>query len=355
MARRQSKQKVILGVIIAIVAIAAFGGVLYALEHHGSTNKNQTGEVTEAAEPVVLYLGDDEYEITHNIESYLLIGTDDSGNVNKEGTKKYRGRMADFLLLLVMDRTENTFGFLQLDRNTMTDVPLMDTDGNGEGEAFEQICCANWYGGKPEHGCNNTMYCVSQLLGEMPIDGYYTIHMSDVGILNHAVGGVQITLEDDFSGSDPAMTKGTTLVLNDKQAEIFVRGRMTIGKGDNESRMKRQQQYMQGFKTKAWQKMGSDPSFMEGLYKALEEDAVTSIPANQVSVIANQMYKGKDQGILTLDGKTKIGTTLDDGQKHEEFYPRTKSIADCMVQLCGIDEEHIHIYGEDDAYFEEDE
>ena len=355
MARRQSRKKAILGVIIAVVVIAAFGCGLYLLEHHDGRHKHKAVEGTEAVEPTILYLGDDEYEITHNVESYLLIGTDDSGKVKAEGTRKYRGRMADFLLLLVLDRTDNTYGFLQIDRNTMTDVPYMDTDGNGEGNAFEQICTANWYGGKPEHGCNNCMYCVSQLLGEMPIQGYYTIHMSDVGILNHAVGGVQITLEDDFSAEDPAMTKGTTLVLNDKQAEIFVRGRMNIGEGDNASRMARQRQYMQGFKSKAWQKLGTDASFIDSLYKQLEDDAVTTIPPSEVSVIVNQMYKGEDLGILDLDGKTKIGTTLKDGKKHEEFYPKTSSIADCMVKLCGIDEEHIHIYGEDDEYFGEDE
>ena len=341
--------------IIAIVVIAAFGGGLYLLEHHGDGSRSESGEAEQAAEPTILYIGDDEYEITHNIESYLLIGTDDSGKVEAEGTKKYRGRMADFLTLLVIDRTENTYGFLQIDRNTMTDVPLMDTDGNGEGTAFEQICTANWYGGKPEHGCNNCMYVVNQLLGEFPIQGYYQIHMSDIGTLNHAVGGVQVTLEDDFSAEDPAMTKGTTILLSDQQAETFVRGRMNIGEGDNASRMRRQRQYMDGFKTKAWQKMGEDPSFVEALYKQLEKDAVTDIPPNQVSVVANQMYKGEDMGTLYLDGKTKIGTTLKDGKKHEEFYPKKKSIAECMVKLCGIDEEHIHIYGEDDAWFDAQE
>ena len=51
-----------------------------------------------------------------------------------------------FLLLMVLDHTDDTISYLQIDRNTMVDVPYIGVDGNGEGENFEQICTASWYG-----------------------------------------------------------------------------------------------------------------------------------------------------------------------------------------------------------------
>lgn len=325
--------------------IAAFGVTLYMLENAWGDESDD--ELSDSDCPV-LYIGDTELELTHNLETYLIIGTDASGNAEAKG-KKYEGRMADFLLLYVMDKTDNTFGFLQIDRNTMAEIPMMDDEGNGEGELTRQICTANWYGGTPEDGCSNTVFAVGQLLGDLEIDGYYSLNMEDIGTLNHAVDGVEVTLKDDFSAMDPEMTKGKTLTLTDEQAEIFVRGRMSLEDDTNENRMDNQAQYMEAFQKKAKAKMGEDPSFVNDLYKELKDDAVTDIPQNHISVMANQMYRGEDLGNLRLEGKTKLGTTLKDGKVHEEFYANEKSIIECMATLCGVDDDHITVEtGEDE-------
>lgn len=49
-------------------------------------------------------------------------------------------------------------------------------------------------------------------LGEF-IDFYVAMNMDGISELNDLAGGVTVTLEDDFSSIDPAMTKGTTLTL----------------------------------------------------------------------------------------------------------------------------------------------
>lgn len=49
-------------------------------------------------------------------------------------------------------------------------------------------------------------------LGES-VDFYVAMNMDGISELNDLAGGVTVTLEDDFSSIDPAMTKGTTLTL----------------------------------------------------------------------------------------------------------------------------------------------
>ena len=337
---RQSKRKVILWLIVAVIAIVAFGFVVHMLEN--ALDEEIADYDISSDEGIIIYLNETEYEITDKFEAYLLIGTDDSGNVEAEGTDKYRGPMSDFLLLYIMDKTAGTHGYLQIDRNTMVDVPYIGPDGNGEGENYEQICTASWYGNNPTVGCYNSVYCVSTLLGELPIDGFYSIHMSDIGKLNHAVGGVELTLDEDFSAVDPAMTKGATLLLSDAQAETYVRGRMEVGEGTNEERLHRQLTYMEKYKEKVRTLIGEDPNFVNELWDSLQSGAVTDISENRISVMANEMYKGKDLGIMTIDGETKTGKTLDDGLEHEEFYADEASIAEALVKLCGIDEDHIY-------------
>lgn len=78
------------------------------------------------------------------------------------------------------------------------------------------------------------------------IDFYVAMNMDGISELNDLAGGVTVTLEDDFSSIDPAMTKGTTLTLHGNQAETFVRSRMTVGDGTNASRMECQSVYAGG-------------------------------------------------------------------------------------------------------------
>lgn len=67
----------------------------------------------------------------------------------------------------------------------------------------------------------NTEKAVSDLFAGIPIDYYVTMDLDGISTFNDALGGVTVTLEDDFSQIDPEMVKGTTICLQGKQAEIL--------------------------------------------------------------------------------------------------------------------------------------
>lgn len=330
---RKAKTKAVLAALGVILLVAALALGLHYID---SRPESEEQHQDSSADAECLYIGENEYEITHNLETYLMIGSDDSGNEDRKKNEEYHGGMADFIMLVVLDKTDNTYGFLPIDRDTITNVPKISSEGEEADDAIEQICTARWYGKDPEQGCQNTVDCVSDLLGGLEIDGYYSINMHDIGTLNDAVGGVTVNIEDDFTSEDPEMRPGSTIRLNDEQAELFVRGRMEIGDGTNESRMKRQEEFMKGFKEAAAAKMKEDPDFVNELYKELQEKAVTDIPGNRVSAMANRMYKGRSLGIFRIKGEHKEGTTLDDGLVHMEFRPSEESIAEEMTQLCSL-------------------
>ena len=51
------------------------------------------------------------------------------------------------------------------------------------------------------------------------IDFYLAMSLDGISVLNDLAGGVTVTLEDDFSAADPAMTKRATLTLQGDQAD----------------------------------------------------------------------------------------------------------------------------------------
>jgi anionic cell wall polymer biosynthesis LytR-Cps2A-Psr (LCP) family protein len=314
----------------------------YVVKHRNNPNDEATETTAYKSEAEwqlesqpVLHFGDRTYRYDHDILTYLFIGTDDSGNEFGTGTD-YRGRMADFLLVATFDKTDKTYGFLQINRDTMTEVERIDNDGTELGPMEMQICVSHWYGTDEVSSSVITTQTVSDFLGGLHVDGYYTLHMSDVGKLNSLVGGVQITIDEDLTKIDPAMKPGATIVLDDMQAQRYVRARMDVGDGENTSRMKRQTVYLNAFMDQALAKLQEDPKFIDEMFDTFEDVAVTDISKKELSVIGQQMRTGENKGILQIEGETKIGQALGDGVDHTEFYADEKSKIRQMEKLYSL-------------------
>ncbi len=279
-----------------------------------------------------------DYTYDHRIESYLLIGTDHSGREDGRGDR-YQGSMADFLALLVLDKTDEKYSLIHLNRDTVTKIQLLlEDDSVGEYRDM-QLCTAHWYGSSREVSCENTVEAVSAMLGELPVDGYYSLPMDEIPSLNSVVGGVTVTVEDDFSSTDPSLEMGKTVTLSDEQAFHYVRDRMDVGDGGNRSRMRRQRQYLKGFEEKAKEQAKEDPQLAAEIYQGFQQMAVTDLNGNQVSKIANLLVKYEDGGHYEFEGKTEEGDILGDGMDHAMFFPDKASVIEVMTEAYSLQKE----------------
>ena len=141
-------------------------------------------------------------------------------------------------------------------------------------------------------------------------------------------GGVTVTLEDDFSAADPAMTKGATLTLQGDQAEIFVRRRMDIGEGTNEARMVRQEEYLTQLSAQLESRVQQDQQFTAQVYDALQPYLVTDLAKGR---LVNEVWAAKDDTVepaIALEGEHKVA---EDG--FTEFYPTEESIQKAVLEL----------------------
>ena len=180
----------------------------------------------------------------NEVTNYLFIGVDKENVTQVSGHQS--GGQADFLVVLSIDRVRRSITPVMLDRDVMVEMQTYGVFGHPAGTRVMQLCLAQAYSGVDVSGSVNTMETVEKLLQGIDIHHYVVLDMTAIPLVNDALGGVEVTLQDDFTSFDPAMTKGTTLRLMGKQAEFFVRGRMTVADGSNASRMGRQQQYLSG-------------------------------------------------------------------------------------------------------------
>lgn len=321
-----------------ILAMVAFGIGLKIFENHMpepviSEDDFLTDEQSEELVALgSLKLNGNIYSYYHDFETYLIMGTDKTG----ADSKVYQGSMSDFLMLVIVDKTDNNYSFLPINRDTMSEVRLIQDDGTGAATAELQLCTAHWYGGNAGQSCANTVESISKLFGGLKIDGYYAIPMDEIPKLNHSVGGVTVTLLEDFQDIDRQMKKGETLALSDEQAYHYIHDRYGVGDEKNTSRMKRQQQYMEAFFSKAKEKTKSDKAYVSQLFRNFEQTATTNLTAKKISGLANRLIKGTQKGFFEIQGTSKIGKALGDGIDHAEFYPDKESIIDVMTKIYGL-------------------
>ena len=333
---RGSRRRVVIGILVAVFLIALFGLAVYLIEKHGLLDE-QFGDSGDwgknGAEQFSLELNDREYVSSDDIDAYLVIGKDDP----KEGEQGYNGEMADFLMLVLIDNTTQKYGFYQINRDTITYVDVLDEKGNSKGAMTQQICIAHWYGLDAEQRNSNTVAAARNLFGGLPIDGYYTISMSDMGLINNAIGGVVVDIEEDMTNVDPEFVKGTSILLKDDQAEKFVRARMAVGEGSNEERMRRQSQYMQKAYNLIMNQLRERPEYINDLYQELHEIVETDSGSKDLSNIADRMINFESEGIIKFSGESTTGQHLEDGVEHAEFYPDGQSIVDCLKKVMNLE------------------
>ena len=327
-------------VLILCAAFCVIVGVLYLLDRRQSGTRQTSGEAsaaggkpdTEEDYTGYLQLYGQDYLYSHDIATYLFLGTDASGHEDGNGDA-YQGSMGDYINLLVVDKTDQTYASLLLNRDTMTDVQLLQKDGIVPESQVMQLCCAHWYGGDRQASCENMVQAVSQMLGGLWIDGYYAVSMKNIPQINALVGGVTLTVQGDFSRCDKSLVEGETVTLTDEQAYHYIHERINADDGENLSRMKRQRQYMEAFVAQAKEKMRQEPSFGVDAIDQLKGAATTDISGSRLSKLVRKLDTYQDLGVFQFDGETRIGQALDDGLDHTEFYPQETSVVGVMTQL----------------------
>lgn len=317
----------ILVVVLAVVLIA----VLYLggrwLEEQNSLPESR-GDYTQRYEyeDLIEYQGHT-YRRKNGVVSILLMGIDKQST--RSDISGYRdGGQADFLRLLVLDSQKKQVVQFQIDRDSMTPITILGVMGNESGVRTAQICLAHGFGDGKEQSCELTADAVSGMLFGAPVDFYMALNLDGISVLNDLMGGVTVTLEDDFSAYDPTMTPGTTLTLMGEQAEIYARRRMEIGEGTNASRMVRQEEYIAALASMLYKRVSKDKEFIGVVYDQLEPYLTTNLSRGR---LINEVWAAKEYDRVPSIKPDGVHEIADDG--FVQFYPDLTPIEPILMDL----------------------
>lgn len=308
------------GLILILVLVMIFSG-LQILE---STFFIPT--VPEAAPPSKTITRDGvDYFPRQDITVMLVMGIDEFGAVESSG-ESYNSGAADMVTLLIFDEKNEQTRILCLNRDTMLNVSVLGINGQKAGTTFAQLAIAHTYGSGLEDSCENTRDTVSDFLYGINIDHYVSANMDAINLMNDAVGGVTVYVEDDFSAVDPTITKGE-VTLRGQQAINFVRTRKNLGDQLNISRMERHKTYASGFMEAFRDKMDEGEEFALTLYEEISPYIVTDC---SVTVLTSMMERYADYEIVEIVSPT--GRNLM-GEKYFEFHVDSEQLDELILRL----------------------
>lgn len=274
----------------------------------------------------VMNVGGKEYQLNPNVQTMLVLGLDKfEGQV--ENDAYYNDQQADFLMLLVIDDQAKTYSAIHINRDTMAEMNILGVAGGKAGTVTQQIALAHTYGNGKEVSCRNTAEAVSKLLLNSKVNHYISVTMDAVPVFNDLVGGVEVEVLDDFSGIDDTLKKGETVTLRGQQALRYVRTRYGMEDSTNNTRMLRQQQYMENLLNKTRLCIENNENFIIDASVNMADYMVADRTVNQLQTLFNKLSSYTFNGIRSFEGD------LFKGERFMEFYPDEDSIQEIVVDL----------------------
>jgi len=325
--RKNSKSSVLITVLLLAVIGAGFLGIrLYEQQQEAERAALYVDEPYQSNQLVLNYEGVD-YRLRDDLDTYLFLGIDKFTENLPKGEFYRNYQQCDFLFLMIVDHTNKSYSALHINRDTMAEIRQLGLNGQTVGTEIAQLALSHTYGSGGKDSCRNTVWSISRLLYDMPIDHYVSITMDGVPVLNDTVGGVVVHVTDDFSSVDPSIEMGKDIRLVGNQALTFVRTRMAVGDGSNLARMRRQREYINALYLQMEERMQSDERFGYRLASALADYVISDLTTDEMSNTANTLRDYRFTTIYSIEGEANYDS------HYVEFYPDEAALQQQVIKL----------------------
>lgn len=280
------------------------------------------------------YVGYNEklYYQNDDIDVIMIVGLDSYENNVNDGDY-INDSLADFVVLLALDKQNKTVQPIQINRDTMVHYYELGLGGRIVKEEYGQLALSHTYGSGGLDSLYNTKDAVSNLCLGIDIQNCLSLSMGAVEVLNDDIGGVEVYIEDDFSNVDPSIIQGQTIKLIGDQALTFVRARGQMNEPTNVARMKRQRDYLKAFINKAKTEMNNDDNILIKSVTEISKYLVSNLDVTELCDLANTLLDCKILDIMEINGDYNS----DSG--YMQFYPNEGDLISKILSIFYLEKE----------------
>lgn len=305
----KNKNKII--IILVVVCAVLLGGVVYTVTREKESSEKKTASTEQKTEDEsqsgIVTIEGEKYKRNSDIQTVLFMGIDKQAKTDFHNNPGENGQ-SDSLNLLAVDRAAKTAQIIQISRDSMVDIDIYDVTGEKLMTEQGQIALQYAYGDGEEESCRLTSEKVSELMYGVEVDSYVSLTLEGMIVATDELGGITLTVPEDYTAIDPAFAKGQTITLNGEQAEKYVRSRDIDVLESNNQRMERQSQFM-GALIEKINSLDGNSQYLS-LYEEMKPYMITNMTADEMKAlseyeIASEMIKVPGE-IIEKDGHAQF-------------------------------------------------
>lgn len=309
-------------VLLLAAAVGVLAAQLIAMPAGTPTAAQATPESAKTGTAdTILYEGQS-YRRNTALTTVLLLGIDQSEELRVEAENAVgdNGR-SDFMALLILDKTTSTAKLLEISRDTMAEVKIYDASDRYLYSATMQITMQYAFASDARRSCRLTKNLVAKLLGGIPINYTVSLTMEGVTAMVDALGGVELTIPEDYTAIDPLFVKGAALTLDGTQAIRYVRYRDLETSSGNDARMVRQRQMLQAMGNAL---RAGGQAAVDTVWNAAKPYMESDVDADTIHAMASYTLQ---------DSTYKVPGNTSEAEKHDEYYVDEDALQRLVIQL----------------------
>ena len=239
------------------------------------------------------------------------------------------GGQADGIGLIAWDTNSNKLNMIIIPRDTMTDIPVTDVNGDIIGKTLQHITMAYAFGDGNEISSEFMKESVSNLFGGLYIDQYFAMNTVAIETINDAIGGVDVVIPyEGMEAADPSFIKGAKINLKGDLAEKFLRYRDTNKDFSAMKRTEAHKVYLEAYQNKLKKFKGD--SLIENILRDIDPYFYTDMQKDMILKLGACAMTDDDfneDRIYVPEGENKK-TEL-----YDEFYIDHDKAMDKIIEL----------------------
>ncbi|MCP1111520.1 LCP family protein [Lachnospiraceae bacterium PAL227] len=308
---------IIMSMILAVLSIVAI--YIFRQQDKATVVEDANDMDTPSSYLNIEYQGE-YYKFNTNLELVLFMGIDRKHEVELT-SESGEGGQSDSLILLVLDKSKKTTTLVTISREAMVNVKMYDRKGDYIQDYQAQIALQYSYGDSGKKSAQLTKDLVSEVIHDIPIRSYLSLDIAGIPGIVDAIGGVPITMNNDYTEVDPAFFRGAQLTLDGEQAMRFVQHRNTEESGSNIVRMERQSEFIRALFAALGN--GKGKNMVGTLLEVAEPYLITDMSVSSIEKLADY---DMEEEIRQVPGTIIAG-------EHDEFYIDEAGLQELLIKM----------------------
>lgn len=315
----------VVGILIVLLLGAGIGNLFGQLGGKNAIVRRENASANEQErddtdwEDLLQYEGRN-YKKNPDITTILFMGIDDkpTQHLSTLGTESH----ADSIVLFIVNKAEKTVKILEISRDTMVEADVYNNDGEYLNSTHMQINMQYAYGDNGARSCQITKKTVSRLLYGIAVDYYFALTIDGMKAVTEAMGGITLTMPEDYSAIYQAYTKGAVVTIGPSEVEHFVRYRDTDVAGRSEDRIERQSWFlMELFRQ---MKNRKEEVGVKALFDAAKPYLETDLDVNMIQQLSGCKFSEETE---------KVPVEVKEGSSYDEYYVDEAALQKLLVNL----------------------